>query len=208
MVEQLDQQLDGFFTWLDQNVDGGLRKCLDRTLRRSRRRVHAGAGRIAGHGSATWDIPKLIAGLNDAMNGKFSPGEKIDYLLTHQELPYIQLNQPAFERAGINEQEAEDAITAAIPAVVSSLPAQPPIHPPIGTPPPIVQAPRPNLRRARGSSASRSTAAGGGSSRASSHSPPQRRSPCSRRPARLPRILRLCRGLYADAACRRQPAAG
>jgi hypothetical protein len=107
--------------------------------------------------SATWDMPKLIAGLNDAMNGKYSPGEKIDYLLTHQDLPYIQLNQPAFERAGINEQEAEDAIVVALPAVVAALPAQPPIHPPVGTPPPIVQAtpsrPGPRTRSSRAGAA-------------------------------------------------------
>ncbi len=125
MVEQLDQQLDGFFTWLDQNVDGGLANVwialsADHGVASTPEQAAS-----LGMDAATWDIPKLIAGLNDAMNGKFSPGEKIDYLLTHQELPYIQLNQPAFERAGINEQEAEDAIAAALPAVVSSLPAQP-----------------------------------------------------------------------------------
>ncbi len=126
MVEQLDQQLDGFFTWLDQNVDGGLANVwialsADHGVASTPEQAAS-----LGMDAATWDIPKLIAGLNDAMNGKFSPGEKIEYLLTNQELPYIQLNQPAFEHAGINEQEAEDAITAAIPAVVSSLPAQPP----------------------------------------------------------------------------------
>ncbi|HEY1577255.1 MAG TPA: alkaline phosphatase family protein [Terracidiphilus sp.] len=143
MVEQLDQQLDGFFTWLDQNVDGGLANVwvalsADHGVASTPEQAAS-----LGMDSATWDIPKLIAGLNDAMNGKFSPGEKIDYLLTRQELPYIQLNQPAFERAGINEQEAEDAIVAALPAVVDALPAQPPIHSPMGTPPPIVQAPPP-----------------------------------------------------------------
>ena len=74
-------------------------------------------------------------------------------MLTRQELPYIQLNQPAFERAGINEQEAEDAIAAALPAIVSSLPAQPPIHPPIGTPPPVMKTapvkPAPHARQQR-----------------------------------------------------------
>ncbi len=153
MVEQLDQQLDSFFTWLDQNVDGGLANVwialsADHGVASTPEQAAS-----LGMDAATWDIPKLIAGLNDAMNGKFSPGEKIDYLLTHQELPYIQLNQPAFERAGINEQEAEDAITAAIPAVVSSLPAQPPIHPPIGTPPPVVEIappkPAPRTRQQR-----------------------------------------------------------
>jgi hypothetical protein len=153
MVEQLDQQLDSFFTWLDQNVDGGLANVwialsADHGVASTPEQAAS-----LGMDAATWDIPKLLAGLNDAMNGKFSPGEKIDYLLTKQELPYIQLNQPAFEHAGINEQEAEDAISAAIPAVVSSLPAQPPIHPPVGTPPPVVQTappkPAPHTRQQR-----------------------------------------------------------
>jgi hypothetical protein len=88
------------------------------------------------------------------MNAKFSPGEKIDYLLTHQELPYIQLNQPAFEHAGINEQEAEDAIVAALPAAIDTMPAQPPIHAPLGTPPPVVQtAPLKTAPHARSSRA-------------------------------------------------------
>jgi hypothetical protein len=153
MVEQLDQQLDGFFTWLDQNVDGGLANVwialsADHGVASTPEQAAS-----LGMDAATWDIPKLIAGLNDAMNGKFSPGEKIDYLLTHQELPYIQLNQPAFERAGINEQEAEDAIVVALPAAIQSLPAQPSVHTPMGTPPPIVLAtppkPEPHTRRSR-----------------------------------------------------------
>jgi hypothetical protein len=139
MVEQLDQQLDGFFSWLDQNVDGGLNNVwialsADHGVASTPEQAAS-----LGMDAATWDMPKLIAGLNTAMNDKFSPGEKTEYLLTHQELPYIQLNQPAFEHAGINEQEAEDAIVTALPAVVDSLPAQPPIHPPAGAPPPIVQ---------------------------------------------------------------------
>jgi predicted AlkP superfamily pyrophosphatase or phosphodiesterase len=156
MVEQLDRQLDGFFAWLDQNVDGGLANVwialsADHGVASTPEQAAS-----LGMDAATWDIPKLIAGLNDAMNGKFSPGEKIDYLLTHQELPYIQLNQPAFEHAGINEQEAEDAIVAALPAVIQSLPAQPSVHTPIGTPPPIVQAPakpEPHTRQSRAAAA-------------------------------------------------------
>ena len=55
------------------------------------------------------------------MNAKFSPGEKVEYLLPQQELPYLALNRPSFEVAGINEQEAEQAIQQAIPAAVASL---------------------------------------------------------------------------------------
>jgi Type I phosphodiesterase / nucleotide pyrophosphatase len=157
MLGQLDQQLDSFFTWLDQNVDGGLANVwIALSADHGIASTPAQAASL-GMDSATWDIPKLLAGLNDAMNGKFSPGEKIDYLLTKQELPYIQLNQPAFEHAGINEQEAEDAIVVALPAVVATLPAQPPIHIPMGTPPPIVEAappkPLPRTRQSRGAAA-------------------------------------------------------
>lgn len=157
MLGQLDKQLDSFFTWLDQNVDGGLANVwIALSADHGIASTPAQAASL-GMDSATWDIPKLLAGLNDAMNGKFSPGEKIDYLLTKQELPYIQLNQPAFEHAGINEQEAEDAIVVALPAVVATLPAQPPIHTPIGTPPPIVEAtppkPLPRTRQSRGAAA-------------------------------------------------------
>ena len=157
MVEQLDRELDGFFTWLDQNVDGGLANVwialsADHGVASTPEQAAS-----LGMDAATWDIPKLIAGLNDAMNGKFSPGEKTDYLLTRQELPYIQLNQPAFEHAGINEQEAEDAIVAALPAVIQSLPAQPAVHTPMGTPPPIVQTtppkPEPHTRQSRAAAA-------------------------------------------------------
>jgi predicted AlkP superfamily pyrophosphatase or phosphodiesterase len=157
MLGQLDQQLDSFFSWLDQNVDGGLANVwIALSADHGVASTPAQAASL-GMDSATWDIPKLLAGLNDAMNGKFSPGEKIDYLLTKQELPYIQLNQPAFEHAGINEQEAEDAIVAALPAVVATLPAQPPIHTPMGTPPPIVEAappkPLPRTRQSRAAAA-------------------------------------------------------
>lgn len=145
MVEQLDQQLNDFFTWLDQNVDGGLANVWVALSADHGVASSPAQATSLGMDAATWNIGKLVTGLNDAMNAKFSPGEKLNYLLTQQDLPYIQLNQPAFERAGINEQEAEDAIVAALPPVVDSLPAQPPFRAPAGSPPPVVQTapPRP-----------------------------------------------------------------
>jgi hypothetical protein len=139
MVQQLDQQLDSFFTWLDKNVDGGLANVWVALSADHGIASTPAQATSLGMDAATWDIPKLIAGLNDAMNAKFSPGEKGEYLLGHQELPYIQLNQPAFDRAGINEQEAEDAIVAALPAVIGTLPAQPPFNAPMGIPPAVTE---------------------------------------------------------------------
>lgn len=62
--------------------------------------------------------------MNKSMNDRFSPGQQLAYLLPHQELPYIALNVPIFERAGINEIEAERAIQDSIPAAMATL--QPP----------------------------------------------------------------------------------
>jgi Type I phosphodiesterase / nucleotide pyrophosphatase len=121
MVDSLDQQLDSFFTWLDKNVPGGLPN-LWITLSADHGVAPVPAQALAlGLPAATIDIHKFIANLNDAMNAKFSPGEKVQYLLPEQDLPYLSLNRPSFEVAGINEQEAEQAIQQAIPAAFDAL---------------------------------------------------------------------------------------
>jgi arylsulfatase A-like enzyme len=135
MVDTLDQQLDGFFTWLDKNIPGGLASTWI-ALSADHGVAPVPAQALAlGMPAATIDMAKFTAGVNDAMNAKFSPGEKIDYLLPQQELPYLALNRPSFEVAGINEQEAEQAVQQAIPGVVAALAPAPgdaakPVPPP------------------------------------------------------------------------------
>jgi arylsulfatase A-like enzyme len=149
MVDSLDQQLDSFFTWLDKNIPGGLASTwIALSADHGVAPVPAQALSL-GMPAATIDMAKFTANLNDAMNAKFSPGEKIDYLLPQQELPYLALNRPSFEVAGINEQEAEQAVQQAIPAAVEALAPTPP--PPgsetaTPTPPPSAAAtPLPSL---------------------------------------------------------------
>ncbi len=121
MVDSLDQQLDSFFSWLDKNIPGGLASTWI-ALSADHGVAPVPAQALAlGMPAATIDMGKFTANVNDAMNAKFSPGEKIDYLLPQQELPYLQLNRPSFEVAGINEQEAEQAVQQAIPAAVEAL---------------------------------------------------------------------------------------
>ena len=71
--------------------------------------------------AATISVKPLIADLNKNMNERFSPDQNLEYLLPDQDMPYIALNVPTFERAGINEFEAERAIQDSIPAAVASL---------------------------------------------------------------------------------------
>ena len=123
--------------------------------------------------AATIDMGKFLANLNDAMNAKFSPGEKVEYLLPQQELPYLALNRPSFEVAGINEQEAEQAIQQAVPAAIAALaptppppgsegatPTQAPSTPatPVPSPPPLARTLPPAGSRQRSKSRSSVTA--------------------------------------------------
>jgi arylsulfatase A-like enzyme len=121
MVDAVDIDLDEFFTWLDKNVEGGLGNVwIALTADHGVAPVLANAAKL-GLNAASIDLKKLVDNLNYAINQKFSPGEKIDYMLPKQAFPYLALNQPAFERAGINEQEAEQAVENFIPAAFASL---------------------------------------------------------------------------------------
>jgi predicted AlkP superfamily pyrophosphatase or phosphodiesterase len=146
MVDSLDVQLDSFFSWLDKNVPGGLADIWV-TLSADHGVAPVPAQAVAlGLPAASIDLNAFVTNLNDAMNAKFSPGEKVEYLLPHQELPYLSLNRPSFDVAGINEQEAEQAIQQAVPAAIAALaPAPGTVAPKADqpTPPPPVQAPPP-----------------------------------------------------------------
>ncbi|HLH34550.1 MAG TPA: alkaline phosphatase family protein [Alloacidobacterium sp.] len=121
IVDALDTDLDSFFSWLDKNIDGGLGNVW---IAVSADHGVAPSPAIAsqlGLNAAQIDMNKLISELNDAMNLKFSPGEKVVYILPKQELPYLSLNRPSFERAGINEQEAEQAVQNALQGAFDAL---------------------------------------------------------------------------------------
>jgi len=121
MVDSLDTQLDTFFTWLDKNIPGGLGNVwIALTADHGVAPVPATAAQD-GLNAGTWDLQKLSDALDYAINMKFSPGEKLDYIFPHQELPYISLNQSEFMKAGINEAEAEAAVQQLLPGAIASL---------------------------------------------------------------------------------------
>jgi predicted AlkP superfamily pyrophosphatase or phosphodiesterase len=169
MVDSLDVQLDSFFSWLDKNVPGGLADIWV-TLSADHGVAPVPSQAIAlGLPAASIDLNAFVTNLNDAMNAKFSPGEKVAYLLPHQELPYLSLNRPSFDVAGINEQEAEQAIQQAVPAAMAALApapgtlapkaAQPTPPPPVQAPPPATPAPGSTKRSRSRAAAARAAAA-------------------------------------------------
>lgn len=121
MIDAIDANLDAFVTWLDKNVSGGLGNVwLALTADNGVAPLPSVAAKL-GLNAARINLKKLADDVNYAMNMKFSPGEKIPYLLPDQMLPYLTLNPPSFTRAGINEQEAEAAVQNALPAAFADL---------------------------------------------------------------------------------------
>lgn len=142
MVLALDSQLDSFFTWLDTHVDGGLNNVWITLSADHGVAPVPGQAATLGLPAATIDMARFTADLNEAMNAKFSPGEKVVYILPKQGLPYLSLNRPSFEVAGINEQEAEQAVQAAVePALAAVSPAAAAMV----TPTPYVTLPAPEI---------------------------------------------------------------
>jgi predicted AlkP superfamily pyrophosphatase or phosphodiesterase len=149
MVDNLDRQLDSFFSWLDKNIPGGLASTYI-ALSADHGVAPVPAQALAlGIPAATIDMGKFTANVNDSLNAKFSPGEKVEYLLPQQELPYLALNRPSFEVAGINEQEAEQAVQLAIPGAIAAL-APPVLAPP---PPPVSEVAAPSDTPAKAAAA-------------------------------------------------------
>lgn len=121
LIDQLDGNLNDFFHWLDHNVPGGLRNVwIAFSADHGVAPVPADAQKL-GIPAATVDLKGLVKNLNQSMNDRFSPGQQLAYLLPDQEVPYIALNAPVFQHAGVNELEAERAIQDAIPAAMQTL---------------------------------------------------------------------------------------
>ncbi len=121
LVDQLDVNLDQFFTWMDKTIPGGLHNVwIALSADHGIAPVPAVAAQL-GIPATSIQMKAFIASLSAAMNQQFSPGQTLSYMLPQQQLPYISLNEPIFERAGLNEHEAERAVQQAIPAAFEDL---------------------------------------------------------------------------------------
>lgn len=166
MVDGLDTSLDSFFGWLDKYLDGGIGNAwIALSADHGVAPTPAVSGAL-GLPAANVNMKSLTAALNAAMNDKFSPGEKIGYLLPTQSLPYLQLDSRPFDRAGVNELEAEEAVRDALPDALAKLGAQTPstatpsATSPDATPPAATEPAAPAITAPAAKSATPSTAAG------------------------------------------------
>jgi predicted AlkP superfamily pyrophosphatase or phosphodiesterase len=128
MILGLDRNLDDFNTWLDQTV--GLQNVwLALSADHGIPAIPADAAKLGIH-SAVVDMDTVYAKLNAELNARYSPGKQEQYLMPLPDLPYIVLDRRSFEKAGIDEKTAEDAVSALLPeAVASQTPQTPAVLP-------------------------------------------------------------------------------
>jgi arylsulfatase A-like enzyme len=119
MVEELDRDLDKFFTGLDKSL--GLQNVvIALTADHGIAPIPAEAARL-GISSASLDLEAFDAKMNAALAAKFNLPAGTAALLPTQELPYMQLDPRPFMKAGVSEAAAEEAFEQVAPAIVKSL---------------------------------------------------------------------------------------
>ena len=140
MILSLDQQLDDFNSWLDQNI--GLQNVwLALTADHGIAPIAGEAAKLGIHADAV-DMDKVYESLNKELNKRFNKTlTRRDFLLPNPDLPYIVLDQRAFKKAGVDEKTAEDAVASLLPTTVAALDPSPTTYRKLYPPPPTVVQP-------------------------------------------------------------------
>ncbi len=123
MILSLDKDLNGFFTWLDQNI--GLKNVwLALTADHGIAPVSSEAAKL-GIDAAQVNLETLYEDLETALNARFSPGQYVEYLMPKPEMPYLVLDKRAFEKVHVDEMMAEKAVAELLPAAVAKQDSNP-----------------------------------------------------------------------------------
>lgn len=123
MVLSLDHDLDSFFGWLDQAV--GLKNVwLALSADHGIAPVPGEAAKLGIHAAAV-NMQTVYAEVNAKLSARYSPQAKADYLMPGPDLPYVVLDKQAFQKAGVDEKAAEEAVATLLPEVVAGLAPKP-----------------------------------------------------------------------------------
>ena len=124
MILGLDHDLNDFFTWLDGSI--GLKNVwIALTADHGIAPIPGDAAKLGVHGAAV-NMDKVYAAVNSALDKRFAKGgAKQTWLMPNPDLPYVILDQRAFNRAGVDEKAAENAVAELLPAAVAALDPNP-----------------------------------------------------------------------------------
>ena len=119
MIDAVDVDLNDFFNFLQDHVDGGLDNVWvsltgDHGVAPSPS-VAAGEGMPA----ASFSSKALDAELDKELSARFSPKEPMKFILGG-ELPYIQIDARAFERFSVDEADSEALVAKMLPGALDA----------------------------------------------------------------------------------------
>ena len=142
MVDAVDTDLNDFFTWLNQHVDGGLPNVWIALTGDHGIAPTVQAAQADGMPAASFNTSKLIEALNTRLTARFSPTKPTKFLL-QSELPYLTLDPRPFAALKVSEADAESAVKDLLPEALEST-----LDPEPSTPSSTRLAPRPFIRHA------------------------------------------------------------
>jgi predicted AlkP superfamily pyrophosphatase or phosphodiesterase len=115
MILSLDHDLEDFNNWLDKKI--GLDNVWMALSADHGIAPVPGEAAKLGINAVAINMQKAYQSMNAKLNERFSKGEKVGYLLPDPslpnaayDLPYITLDKRAFQKAGIDEKTAEEAV--------------------------------------------------------------------------------------------------
>jgi hypothetical protein len=117
MLEAIDENLNSFFTWLGGRMDGGLDNVWIALTGDHGVAPSPSVAASVGMPAASLSNAMLMEELNRNLNERLSPKKTAGYVLGI-DLPYIDLDQRAFEAAGRTEAQAEELVASILLAAV------------------------------------------------------------------------------------------
>jgi hypothetical protein len=117
MLDSIDIQLNEFFNFLQQNIDGGMNNVWVSLTGDHGVSASPSVAAKEGMPAASFSYNDLTVELNRELNAKFSPGQTAKYVLGG-EMPYLQLDASAFAVTGLDEPAAEKLVATLLPAAL------------------------------------------------------------------------------------------
>ena len=119
MIRSIDIDLNDFLGWLDGHVDGGLGSVWISLTGDHGIGPTVAAAAQARVAAPVFSLAEVIASLNSGLNRRFSPTERVAYIL-RSEVPYLTLDPRPFEKLKVSEADAEGAVLDLLPAALDA----------------------------------------------------------------------------------------
>ena len=119
MIDAVDVDLDGFFRWLDQHVDGGLANVWVAMTGDHGVAPSPPVAAAEGMPAASFSAAAMVDEVNKQLNARLAPAKTLTFVLPAA-LPFVQLDESAFAQVGVKEAEAEALVARLLPGALDA----------------------------------------------------------------------------------------